>query len=99
MRTFAADGKTATIQTMRQNKQLIPDFGNIWRFIRDPKSDWKPKVMVVLAIVYLVWPLDLMPDLVPLLGWLDDLGLDVVAIWYLMHATNTYIEAKSQEIK
>jgi len=77
---------------MRRTKQLIPNLGNIWRFIRDPKSDWKPKALVVLAILYLVWPLDAVPDLVPILGWLDDLGLDAVAVWYLMHATNKYLE-------
>lgn len=82
---------------MRQTKQLIPHWRNIWRFIRDPKSDWKPKALVALAVLYLVWPLDLVPDLIPFLGWLDDLGLDVVAVWYLMHATNQYLEAGRHE--
>ncbi|MBI5654372.1 DUF1232 domain-containing protein [Candidatus Uhrbacteria bacterium] len=81
---------------MRQTKQLIPNWSNIWRFIRDPKSDWKPKVLAILAILYLIWPLDLAPDLIPLLGWLDDIGFDVVAVWYLMHATNRYLENKDK---
>lgn len=81
---------------MRQTKQLIPNWHNIWRFIRDPKSDWKPKVLAVLAILYLIWPLDLVPDLIPLLGWFDDIGFDVVAVWYLVHATNSSIENKTK---
>ncbi len=82
---------------MARTKHLIPHWINIWKFIRDPRSDWKPKVLVVLTIIYLIWPIDLVPDLIPLLGWLEDIGFNAVAFWYLMHATNTYIEAKNHE--
>lgn len=29
-------------------------------------------MLAVLGLVYAVWPLDLIPDVVPLLGWVDD---------------------------
>lgn len=77
---------------MPQAKHFIPHWRNIWRFIRDPKSDWKPKALAILAILYLVWPLDLVPDLVPFFGWLEDIGVDLLAAWYLVHATNKYLE-------
>ncbi|TAK05223.1 DUF1232 domain-containing protein [Patescibacteria group bacterium] len=66
--------------------RFMPDWRAVAAYLRDPSSDWKPKVFAVLAIAYLIWPADLVPDIVPLLGWFDDIGLAGVATWYLMHA-------------
>ena len=52
----------------------------LWRFLRDPKAPRSPKVVAVLALAYVIWPADLVPDLVPLLGWLDDLGVAGMAL-------------------
>ncbi|HJN08936.1 MAG TPA: YkvA family protein [Pirellulaceae bacterium] len=32
-------------------------------------------VLVVAGLLYFVWPLDLVPDAIPMLGWLDDVTL------------------------
>lgn len=40
-----------------------------------PRSQWKRAVIGVLAILYVLSPLDLLPDAVPIIGWLDDLGV------------------------
>jgi uncharacterized membrane protein YkvA (DUF1232 family) len=36
---------------------------------------WKRAVIGVLALLYVLSPLDLVPDWIPLVGWLDDIGL------------------------
>ena len=60
-------------------------------FLRDPVADWKPKAVGVLALLYVVWPLDLIPDVAPVIGWLDDLGFAVLASWYLAWAVKKYL--------
>jgi uncharacterized membrane protein YkvA (DUF1232 family) len=70
--------------------QFLPDWKMIWRYLRDGSSDWKPKAIAVIAIVYLLWPIDLLPDLAPLIGWLDDLGFVGLASWYLVAASSAY---------
>lgn len=67
---------------------LLPDLPAIWRFVKNPNTDWKPKVLIVVAVAYLAWPIDLIPDFAPVIGWLDDLGFLGVATWYLIRATN-----------
>lgn len=67
--------------------------------MRDPKADWKPKVAIVLAVAYLLWPIDLVPDLIPLFGWLEDVGVTALATAYLLNAASNYEPTKEIEDK
>ena len=80
-----------------RHTRFLPDWNGLWAFLTDGKADWKPKVTVVLAVLYLLWPLDLLPDLAPLIGWLDDIGFVGMASWYLIHATNRYMDTKNKD--
>ncbi len=82
---------------MPRATKLWPQWKNIWRFFRDPHSDWKPKVLAGLALLYLLWPIDLIPDFIPFFGWLEDIGFDLLATWYLIHATNKYLENEKDD--
>jgi uncharacterized membrane protein YkvA (DUF1232 family) len=42
---------------------------------RDPRTPWLAKLVVGLVVAYALSPIDLIPDFVPLLGYLDDLLL------------------------
>lgn len=55
----------------------------LWNFLRHPKTPWGYKVFVILIIVYIIWPADLLPDLAPIIGWLDDLGLLAFGYFFL----------------
>jgi uncharacterized membrane protein YkvA (DUF1232 family) len=42
---------------------------------RDPRTPWIARMLVVLVVAYALSPIDLIPDFVPVLGYLDDLIL------------------------
>lgn len=42
------------------------------------QAKWKRVIIAVLAMLYVISPLDLIPDFIPVIGWLDDLG---VLVW------------------
>ena len=42
---------------------------------RDPRTPWYARGVVVLVVAYALSPIDLIPDFVPVLGYLDDLVL------------------------
>ena len=37
-----------------------------------PGSSWRGQRSALLAAIYIISPVDLVPDLIPILGWLDD---------------------------
>ena len=45
----------------------------LWRAFLAPETPLHLKALMLLVPLYLLSPLDLIPDVVPVLGWLDDL--------------------------
>ncbi|HZS06658.1 MAG TPA: YkvA family protein [Blastocatellia bacterium] len=53
---------------------LIPNFLKLlFRLFRDPRVPLAEKALLVGAIVYVISPLDLIPDFIPFIGEVDDL--------------------------
>jgi uncharacterized membrane protein YkvA (DUF1232 family) len=46
-----------------------------WHVMRHPQTPTKAKLAALLAVLYVVSPIDLIPDFIPVLGWLDDVGM------------------------
>jgi uncharacterized membrane protein YkvA (DUF1232 family) len=51
-----------------------------FRLLRDERVPTVAKLIVPAAMLYAVSPLDLVPDLIPLVGQVDDLGVLVLAV-------------------
>jgi uncharacterized membrane protein YkvA (DUF1232 family) len=45
----------------------------LWRAFRAPETPMYLKVLMLAVPLYLVSPIDLVPDFIPIVGWLDDL--------------------------
>jgi uncharacterized membrane protein YkvA (DUF1232 family) len=60
----------------------LPDFVRLyWRLFRDSRVSILAKAVLVLTLGYVVWPVDLVPDLLPVLGEIDDLGIALGGLW------------------
>ena len=44
-------------------------------YFRDPQVSIWSKLAGLFAVAYVVWPFDLIPDFIPVIGWLDDVGV------------------------
>lgn len=61
--------------------------GRLARFFLDPRIPTKGKALVLAAFVYILSPVDLMPGgLFPLIGWVDDLIVALLA-WRSVEST------------
>ncbi len=48
---------------------------------RDPRVPWYAKALAVAIAAYALSPIDLIPDFIPVLGYLDDLIILPLGIW------------------
>lgn len=48
---------------------------------RDARTPWYAKLLLAVVLAYAASPIDLIPDFVPVLGYLDDLLLLPLGIW------------------
>ena len=61
-------------------------------YMRDPYVSWHRKAIVVAALVYFISPIDTIPDIAPLVGYLDDLGVITALLKFLGHELIPYYE-------
>ena len=54
-------------------KQLKTDIPAVFLALKDKKTPWYAKVFAALTVAYALSPIDLIPDFIPVLGYLDDL--------------------------
>jgi len=60
--------------------ELLDLFRLAWRLLRDPRVPVVLKTIPFLGALYLIWPVDFLPDVLPPLGQLDDVGVLLLAI-------------------
>ncbi len=64
---------------MRELLAVVPHLlALVWGLFRDPRVPARSKVTLGALIGYLATPVDLVPDFIPLLGYLDDVVLVAV---------------------
>ena len=68
---------------------LIPNFLKLlYRLFKDPRAPLAEKALLAGTIVYIVSPLDFIPDLFPFIGQVDDLYLVALVVLRLLSRTN-----------
>jgi uncharacterized membrane protein YkvA (DUF1232 family) len=51
---------------------------------RDPRVPWAVKLLALAVAGYALSPIDLIPDFIPILGYLDDLIIVPLGIWLVI---------------
>jgi len=62
-------------------RKLKSEIFALYLALRDPRTPWYAKAFGALVVAYAFSPLDLIPDFVPVLGYLDDVILLPLGIW------------------
>jgi len=57
------------------------DIVALWLAARDRRTPWYAKLVAALVAAYALSPIDLIPDFIPVLGYLDDLIIVPLGIW------------------
>jgi len=64
----------------------------LYRYMTDKYVPWYRKSIIVAALIYFISPIDAIPDIIPLVGYLDDLGVITAVIKYLGHELVPYYD-------
>jgi len=51
---------------------------------RDPRVSWLAKAVAIAVAAYALSPIDLIPDFIPVIGYLDDLIIVPLGIWLVV---------------
>ena len=60
--------------------QFVRTLRLVWRLLNDARVSGFPKLIIPAAMLYVLSPVDLVPDMILGLGQLDDLGIVALAI-------------------
>ncbi len=69
----------------------------LWYALRDPATPRGIKLASVLMLLYLVSPVDILPDFALLFGWADDVALLMIGIPYLARKLPAAVFASAAE--
>ena len=67
-----------------QTAKLKGNLFALYLAARDPRTPWYAKAFVACVVAYALSPIDLIPDVIPILGYLDDLILVPLGIYFAM---------------
>jgi uncharacterized membrane protein YkvA (DUF1232 family) len=64
--------------------QFVRTFRLVWRLMQDPRVPILPKLIIPAAILYVLSPIDLIPDFILGLGQVDDLAIFFFSIKFFI---------------
>ncbi|HYD13939.1 MAG TPA: YkvA family protein [Allosphingosinicella sp.] len=77
--------------------RLKRDVVALWLAARDPRTPWHARALAGFTAAYALSPIDLIPDFIPLLGYLDDLLIVPAGIWLAVRAVPAGLMAGFRE--
>ncbi len=78
-------------------RALKRDVTALWIAARDPRVPWYAKALAGAVAAYALSPIDLIPDFIPVLGYLDDLLIVPAGIWLVVRLIPAPLMAELRE--
>src|SRR5688500_7381632 len=75
--------QTEDLEIVNRGKQL-------WGYLQSGKVGGFEKAVLVAALAYLITPADALPDWIPVVGWMDDLGVAALVVAFITHRLDAF---------
>lgn len=76
--------QTLIAQLKQWANTIKRDVNALWLAARDPRTPWFAKLLALSVAAYALSPIDLIPDFIPVIGYLDDVVLVPLGIWLVI---------------
>ncbi len=83
-------------QLKRWATELENEGMTLWFCCRHPGMPWLPKILALVVVGYFLSPIDLIPDFIPVLGYLDDLILVPIGIYLTLKLVPQHVIEESR---
>lgn len=89
---YVEENLWAKLERVGKKISFAKDITALFRYMFDESVTWHRKAIVVSALIYFIAPIDAVPDIAPLIGYLDDLGVITALMKYLGSELIPYYE-------
>lgn len=76
--------------------KFAADVRALYAFLRDPRAPAQGKIVAVGALLYFILPVDLVPDILPIIGFADDAAVIAGAVSFLNTQLAAYRRAEKK---
>lgn len=96
---FSVDGFWTKLKKYAKDAGLKVVYSGLLLYyaLESPKTPIKAKIQIYGALGYLILPVDLVPDLLPVVGYVDDLGALGLAIGATAMSIDKQVKQKAKE--
>jgi uncharacterized membrane protein YkvA (DUF1232 family) len=81
----------------RRARQLKTEVYALYLAYKDPRTPWYARILSALVVAYAFSPIDLIPDPIPVLGYLDDLVLIPLGVYLVLRLIPPEVMTESRE--
>ncbi len=78
-------------------KEVWQKVQSLAQMARDPNVAWKSKAVAIAALLYLISPLDAIPDVIPFVGLADDVAVIVAVVSTLAIELEKYVTRQAEK--
>ena len=68
-------------------------------YFRSSSVPFVHKLLALFAIAYVASPVDLVPDTIPVLGWLDDVGVVALIAAFYVRQINGWLATEEEKLR
>ncbi len=81
----------------RWARAIKRDVHAVWLAARHPRTPWPARLLALAVAAYALSPIDLIPDFIPVLGYLDDLVIVPLGIMAVIRLTPPDVLAECRD--
>ncbi len=91
---FVEENLWTKLERVGKKISFAKDVLALYNYMSDPLVSWHRKAIVAAALVYFISPIDAIPDIAPLIGYMDDLGVIAALLKFLGSELIPYYDPK-----
>jgi uncharacterized membrane protein YkvA (DUF1232 family) len=90
---YVEENLWAKLEKTGKKISFAKDIYALVNYMRDSYVPWYRKAIIVAGLIYFISPIDAIPDLAPLVGYLDDMGVIAAVLRYMGSELTPYYSA------